>query len=451
MKLSNTTDLNLRHFFVQVSLTFVRQAFSVVCQLVFVILLARVLGPEGNGQYTVAVSLSMLVVNLLSFGVPAANVFFIGKGSVSARTVFMANLKIWGVLILIGALVSTVLVGGFSTNLFKGIPPRLLWLSLAFFPLTLMYTLLASILQGRQDFTRYNATLILPAVVSLAAAVVFVYLMGLGVTGGLLSWGLGQCAGLVSALVSVRPHIRDEIGREVKNVSYIRPCLNYGWKAHASNVISFLNYRLDLFLVNLFVGPTGSGIYSVAIQITERLWLLSQAVSTVLLPRLSELHTDETARMQLTPLVARWVTYIGFFCAVLLAIFVRPLVHLLFGPSYEKVAVALFFLLPGVVTFSCARVLANDIAARGRPEINIWTAGIALTVSLVCNILLIPRYGINGASLAVTIAFSLSTIVTMSFYSHLSGNNWLRPIMIEDIDRRLFSKLMAHSGLMRRL
>jgi O-antigen/teichoic acid export membrane protein len=133
---------------------------------------------------------------------------------------------------------------------------------------------------------------------------------------------------------------------------------------------------------------------------------------------------------------------------MLLALFVKPLVHLLFGNAYQNVVQTVLVLLPGIVIFSCARVLANDIAARGRPGINIWTTAIALAISVIANIFLIPRYGISGAALGVTLTFSLATMINMIFYSHISRNRWLCPLMIEDIDRRLLLKLMSYTGFL---
>ncbi|MEK9667087.1 MAG: hypothetical protein VW701_08020, partial [Deltaproteobacteria bacterium] len=31
--------------------------------------------------------------------------------------------------------------------------------------------------------------------------------------------------------------------------------LGYGWKAHLSNILAFVNYKADIFLVNFFMGP----------------------------------------------------------------------------------------------------------------------------------------------------------------------------------------------------
>ena len=83
-------------------------------------------------------------------------------------------------------------------------------------------------------------------------------------------------------------------------LGYLRPALGYGVKAHLGNLVAFLNYRMDIFLVNLFVGPGGAGLYSIAVRLVEQLWMISRAVSTVLLPRLSAMMGDDTGRRRLT-------------------------------------------------------------------------------------------------------------------------------------------------------
>jgi O-antigen/teichoic acid export membrane protein len=214
----------------------------------------------------------MLLANLLNLGVPAANVFFVGGKCVSPRIALIASIRIWGALVIVGAIVSIFFILGFSESFFRGIPKHVFWIALAVFPITLLYTFLASILQGQQDFRRYNTTQIIPALVSLLAALILVCTMRFGVIGATLSWGLGQIAGLAGSLLLLRTcwveSKEEHVGLSVPP-PYMSRCLSYGWKAHLSNLISFLNYRADLFLVNFFLGPAGAGVYSVAIQLLK--------------------------------------------------------------------------------------------------------------------------------------------------------------------------------------
>jgi len=440
--MADSGGLNLRHLFHQVALAFGRQVFANLCQLVSVVILGRALGPEGFGQFSVAILLPYLLMALLSLGIPSANIYYIARNDVPFITALRVNLRLSIVLALVGVGVSAVLLLGFSDRFFPGVPHGLLWGAALLFPVHLLYWFLVSLLQGKQDYKGYNIALIAPAVAHLAGAAGLVWGLGLGVPAALVSWCIGQAVGLTAAAWFVGRHREQTRASDVVAAGYARRCLSYGWKVFASNLLQFLNYRADIFLVNLFINPASAGVYVIAVQIAERLLLLSHATTTVLFPRLSELHDDELARQQLAPLVARWVNYSGLLVAVFLAVVAPPLVRLVFGSDYAGAALALLWLLPGIVILNCARVLAHDVAARGRPDLNVWANGITFVVNLIGNILLIPRYGIVGAALSTTMAYCTGMVVTLVFYSRLSQNPWWRPLAFEREDWDLLARLL---------
>jgi O-antigen/teichoic acid export membrane protein len=158
-------------------------------------------------------------------------------------------------------------------------------------------------------------------------------------------------------------------------------------------------------LVNFFLGPAAAGVYVIAVQLGERLWMLSQSVSTVILPRLAELSNEEGKRQQLTPLITRWVLWITFSFAILFGVISYPLIALLFGKEFLSGVLPLLLLLPGITVMAPARVLANDIAARGRPGLNAYSSCAALLVNIAGNLMLIPTYGLAGAAVATSAAY----------------------------------------------
>ena len=122
--------------------------------------------------------------------------------------------------------------------------------------------------------------------------------------------------------------------------------------------------------------------------------------------------------------------------AILLALLAVPFIRLFFGAAYLDAVTPLLFLLPGIILGSLSRVLANDIAARGRPELNMYTALIVIIVNIICNLLLIPAMGIAGAALATTIAYSLTTVFRIFIYAWLSKNKWYAPFQFTALDKQ---------------
>lgn len=113
------------------------------------------------------------------------------------------------------------------------------------------------------------------------------------------------------------------------NKTYLKRAATYGMQAHLANILGFLNYRLDMFLVNSSLGPAAVGLYSVGVELVEKLWMVSHVASVVLFPRVSA-EAEEQRQKEFTALVARtvpWTTTVG---AVVLAFLSRWIILLLF-------------------------------------------------------------------------------------------------------------------------
>ena len=97
-----------------------------------------------------------------------------------------------------------------------------------------------------------------------------------------------------------------------------------------------------------------------------------------------------------------------------------PVVDLLYSARFGDSAAVVRILAPGIVLFSAARVLGNDIAARGRPLVNSVVAAISVVCNIALNLVLIPRYGINGAAWASTASYSVLFVLTAAVYRRIT-------------------------------
>jgi O-antigen/teichoic acid export membrane protein len=98
-----------------------------------------------------------------------------------------------------------------------------------------------------------------------------------------------------------------------------------------------------------------------------------------------------------------------------------PAVELLYSSRFSASAAVVRILVPGIVLFSAARVLGNDLAARGRPLVNSGIAGASVACNIALNLVLIPRYGINGAAWASTASYSVLFATTLFIYRRVAG------------------------------
>ena len=437
--------LNLKHFFLNFATTFMRQVLVGLIGIASLAIIARVYGPEGNGIYTIAILLPYLLTTLLNLGIASSNVYFIGSNQVGIREVVKVSFKIFIRLSFIGLIIGGIIIWRKGSTFFPSVSEDLLWLALLIYPIFILSGFVLSIFHGLQRFDQYNKFLVLQPLLFFCSLIVL-YFIGLKRLDYLILFHLlSHLFALFIMLRSVYKlyHQSDD---SAVNTQYQHKALAYGWKSNLSNILGFLNYKADIFLVNLFLNPLAAGIYVISVTLAEKLWIISGSVSTVLLPRLSQLSSDEKTRKALTPIISRFVLWLTALISVVLAIIAKPLIEILFGQAYEKSLMPLLILLPGIIILGVARVWANDIAARGKPEINMYIASITLMSNLLGNIVLIPKFGLIGAASATTIAYFIASIITLIVYSKLTHNPLLCSILLSKQDMKLLSQIFKRNG-----
>ena len=101
----------------------------------------------------------------------------------------------------------------------------------------------------------------------------------------------------------------------------------------------------------------------------------------------------------------------------------------MYGEPFRPSVAALLWLLPGIVIFSVANVLAAYMAGIGKPRLNLLVSGVSLFVTLTLDIILIPRFNIVGAAIASTISYTLTAFLLIVFFVRETGAS-LREVLL---------------------
>lgn len=191
----------------------------------------------------------------------------------------------------------------------------------------------------------------------------------------------------------------------------------------ATNVISLLNYRATLFLIERYSGLADAGVYSVAVQVAEMLWLLSSAVTVSAYHRIGV--PDPVAAATTTLRAVRVNLLATVLAAPLLYWGARLAVPAVLGAEFSGALVPLALLLPGVAAYAAASSLSAFYTNHhGRPQWSAGIAGLSLALTLAIALPAIPRYGANGAALATSVAYCIAIAVAMRSFLRAAGLPW---------------------------
>jgi O-antigen/teichoic acid export membrane protein len=281
---------------------------------------ARVLGPSGKGTVALAVLVPTFASQFLRFGVDIANVYFLGSKKHTLQAILGNSLMVVTVTSLVAVPLYIIFIPLISNTIAAGVKPSLLLLAGLLLPLNVLVGHLSPIFLGLQRVRKYNFIALWGKVTALFFIVMLVVALSLGVVGAIWATILASALVVGWALKELR---KDASVKPILDPALLKESVSLGFRGYLANVVQFFNYRLDMFVVNYFVGVANVGLYSTAVTGAELLWYIPQAVSTILFPRTAAIGAEEAKLF--TPKVCRNTFLITLIAALGLSIVSKPL------------------------------------------------------------------------------------------------------------------------------
>lgn len=398
---------------IHIAKTFVRQALGGILQLVSTLIIANFAGYEILGSYANAMLLPIFSSQLFAFSIGSSTSFHIASGLVSSKASAQASILYSILLGPTSALVTGCFYLLVHNHLFPHANISILLIAAIACPFLLFNELSLGVLQGDNCLNEYNLAVFLQPLSFFVVTIVLAIIGSLTLPLIIVAWILSQLIqSLYSFLVlSAYGPIGFTVDFFFAAYSYCVKVFPYASKCLASNIITLLIYRLDIYLVYAIAGNTAAGIYFLAIRLTEQFWLFSSSASAVLLPRLTSdyakthhISKDVSVTPEASRLVFLTTSLTSFGFIVMFVIYSR--VSLI--QDFATLMTNIIILSIGVILFSVNRLLANDNAARGFLKLNLISSLLVLVLNCSFDILLIPNLSSIGAALATSIAYASS-------------------------------------------
>jgi O-antigen/teichoic acid export membrane protein len=420
-------------------ITLTRQVASIVIGVIILYIVAKGLGPSGQGHYTLITYLPTMLMTFLNFGFNSSTVFFISRKKVDVNSAFSTNIILGLGLAIISMLIGDLVIHILASTHFKNIDSGLLQLSLFALPGMFLMIFLQTILQGIQHFKSFNTALVVQQFSTLFFLIVFLFIFDLGLKGAILSFTFGYICAVIYMIVFLVKYADASFSFRAFSFDHFKEMVIYGLKAHVSNVMTFLNYRLDVLLLGYFLTEYSVGIYTVAVSLGERLSIFSQSFSQVLLPRVAASNHEED-RNKVTSMLSRTILALVITVSVCIILF-SDIVFRLFLPEYLKSSLLLKLLLPGLTFLTVEKILSNDLAGRGKPELNMYVSFFNVAFNVILNLFLIPTIGVKGAAISSSITYICSFIIKAFIYKSVTKLKFNEFLLLKKSDFGLMKKV----------
>lgn len=401
-----------------------------VATLAFMVAAARVLGQSDFGAFSYALSFSLLLATLPSWGFDS---LVVARGG--ADPAALPRLASEALALRTAIVVPVFLVASVAGALLR--PSRdsaIAFVVVLAAAMVDLYCDAGRAAAGARQEQRGVALALVVQRVAMAVLAIGALAAGLGLVGLSVAFLAGTVLGAVLTLAAVRR-------------LDVRPSLSLLTRAGlattarlsiATGINAFLAmalFRVDQVILQAIKGDDAVGVYAAAYRLVEVVMFLAWSVSRAVFPAMSAARdTRQVARGVEKGTAALATIYIPF--GVGLGLLAEPLLRLLYGDPYATAgAPAARWLAGGPLVFAVGYLFTYALISRGRTVQAAAGTAVATVYNVTANLLLIPSMSGTGAALVTTTSYVVLVVALGAFVVPDIG--WVR------LDRALAVPLAA--------
>lgn len=392
--------------------------FTAAAGYLFKVYVARMLGAEALGIFTLGMTMVGLLGIFSAMGLPQSAVRFVAfykaTGKTDALHSFMAHAI--GVILAanIGLGILMLTAGPWvSEHLYH---TRELPKYLPLFALLMFFGALngffGQVLQGYKDVSRRTVITNFvgtPLMMLLSVALISA---GFGLRGYITAQVMSGVVVLSLLLVFVwrltppaARHFRGKPSRIESQVVF------FGAAVFGVGLLEFLLGQVDKVLIGAYINPREVGVYSVAMAIVAFVPVALQSVNQIFSPTIADLHArgEQELLGRLFQTLTKWILGLTLPLAAVVIVFAKPLMQM-FGRDFEGGWIVLVIGTMGQLINCAVGSVGYMLLMSGNQKRLVKIQSVMAFVVVALNLILIPIWGILGAAIATAATNACSNI-----------------------------------------
>jgi O-antigen/teichoic acid export membrane protein len=191
-------------------------------------------------------------------------------------------------------------------------------------------------------------------------------------------------------------------------------CLGYGMKSQGMVGVDLSTQRLNIIFLGFWASPIDNGLYSVALNFGQALWLLANALIVVIQSGVSKSPEKQLSDLEK---LSRHSLFLMIGGGLVLALTADLVIRWGYGPDFQGAGTLLRAMLPGLVAYSLYSLFSSFMVTHGMAGTAFWCSLGGLLVNVGLGIILIPSQGGLGAARALNWGFLTSTVLLLIMLS----------------------------------
>lgn len=393
------------------------------------IIVARFLGPEGRGTFFLFISVVMVLAVFSDMGMSQSAVVFSADPSIPTRKFHRVILQVVGSLSILWAAVGGIIFFFAGEYLLPDFPLQFVWIAVGVLPLVLYANVWNSMMVGLGRIVQLNTVQVAITGASLLLNIIFVVWLRGGVDAAVGVY-VGMAFSQVVIMLVMMHYLTSEREDKEPAGDLFGKVLGFGLRGYLNSLSSVIWTRCNIFLLNFYHGAMAVGIFSVGLQLAERMFIPGQALQDVLYQKVTAFSRgDATVVMNRFLRLSVW----GVLALLIIGVGIGPMiVPVIFGGAYSKSVGVFQILVVGGCVMNLPLVLAPYFLGQlRRPGLLSALAWMNVMINVGLSLILIPAWAETGSSIALAVTQLVGTAVVFLIYlrasrSSVGGAAWLR-------------------------
>lgn len=179
------------------------------------------------------------------------------------------------------------------------------------------------------------------------------------------------------------------------------------------NILTIANYKIDIIMLKHLnnISLSEVGIYSVGIALTEKIFIIGDAIKEVLISELS--NGSSTHKIAF---LSRISFSISFLIATLLCLMSKIIINILYGVEYIKASQIINITIWGAIFMIFFKLISQYNVINAKQKVNNIFLIITLFTNILLNIILMPKFGIIGVAISTSISYSINSLLFIIYF-----------------------------------
>ncbi len=231
-----------------------------------------------------------------------------------------------------------------------------------------------------------------------------------------IAYSLGPLAALIFIICVSKRYIAWRKLFTCFNLAMSKKILNWAWPFALSGLVASVMLNFDSLMLGWLRPLRDVGIYNAALKIPHLLFVPVGLIAAAIFPVLSRFAADKEKFTNIIKQSIQASFYLAFPIIVGGLILARPLIGLIFGQGYEAAYPIFQIILPMIFAVYVTNILNSALFVYNLQKKVMLFSALAAGCDIILNYLFIPAYGYFGAAISTLVAEYLVFLLILRFF-----------------------------------